>query len=437
MGVRYLGPFFTRALRPDALWLLVPLVALLWSAMGADRAGWRELRAGEGTVLMQAESLQQDGDLTYERLDFERHVVTRYGPPPDLALASGTGGRLITYDASFVPALLFAAGLSIFGENGFIPINALLLIAAGFVSLRLLRRRLGPHAAPWLTVLIFGSFAFASVFRATADALVFSATLVAAALVLGAELPSSPQPIRPARWFIAGALLSLAIFARWQNALLLLPFFLGVPSDGDAECRGSARAGLAIGLLAGFGGQSMVLFWAGGGLGLIDTVRFVFTPASGFPLIDVPTEDWARTLEKLGALHFIGAPRFAWGLEPGLVAQHGFYFFAGRHIGLLTYAAAPLLLLAFGLRRRVALALLVAGVVLMILTIALEPFDLAAGGAAGNPLLLPQMPANIDEYATNKAIDGLFHLVGEEEQKIRADPFAWGSSIIERVFGGN
>lgn len=45
------------------------------------------------------------------------------------------------------------------------------------------------------------------------------------------------------------------------------------------------------------------------------------------------------------------------------------------------------------------------------------------------------LPNSIDEYATNRAIDGLFHLVGEEEKKIRDDPFAWGSSIIEKVFG--
>ncbi|MEQ9404272.1 MAG: DUF4197 domain-containing protein [Cyclobacteriaceae bacterium] len=45
------------------------------------------------------------------------------------------------------------------------------------------------------------------------------------------------------------------------------------------------------------------------------------------------------------------------------------------------------------------------------------------------------LPASIDEYATNKAIDGLFYLIGEEEKKIRDDPFAWASSIIEKVFG--
>jgi len=45
------------------------------------------------------------------------------------------------------------------------------------------------------------------------------------------------------------------------------------------------------------------------------------------------------------------------------------------------------------------------------------------------------LPESIDGYATTEAIDGLFFLVGEEEKKIREDPFAWGSSIIEKVFG--
>ncbi|WP_462251543.1 DUF4197 domain-containing protein [Ekhidna sp.] len=66
-----------------------------------------------------------------------------------------------------------------------------------------------------------------------------------------------------------------------------------------------------------------------------------------------------------------------------------------------------------------------------------DPTGLGLTSVSPSDVLDVNLPANIDEYATNKAIDGLFHLVGEEEQKIRADPFAWGSSIIERVFGGN
>ncbi len=41
----------------------------------------------------------------------------------------------------------------------------------------------------------------------------------------------------------------------------------------------------------------------------------------------------------------------------------------------------------------------------------------------------------LGEHATLKALDGLFLLVGKEEEKIRKDPYQWGSDIIEQVFG--
>ncbi len=50
-------------------------------------------------------------------------------------------------------------------------------------------------------------------------------------------------------------------------------------------------------------------------------------------------------------------------------------------------------------------------------------------------LLNVSIEPSMDEYATNKAIDGLFHLVGQEEQQIRANPYNYGKKILERVFG--
>ena len=46
-------------------------------------------------------------------------------------------------------------------------------------------------------------------------------------------------------------------------------------------------------------------------------------------------------------------------------------------------------------------------------------------------------PVNTDigEFVTGKALDGLFLKVGEEEKKIRKDPFQWAIDIIQRVFG--
>jgi len=43
--------------------------------------------------------------------------------------------------------------------------------------------------------------------------------------------------------------------------------------------------------------------------------------------------------------------------------------------------------------------------------------------------------ANLDDYVTRKALDGLFFMVAEEERKIRKDPVGAASSLIRKVFG--
>ena len=43
--------------------------------------------------------------------------------------------------------------------------------------------------------------------------------------------------------------------------------------------------------------------------------------------------------------------------------------------------------------------------------------------------------ASIERHVTNKALDGLFMMIGDEEKKIRANPAATGSTILQKVFG--
>ena len=43
---------------------------------------------------------------------------------------------------------------------------------------------------------------------------------------------------------------------------------------------------------------------------------------------------------------------------------------------------------------------------------------------------------DLDDYVTNKALDGLFKMVGEEEKKIRTNPAAQTTSLLKKVFGG-
>jgi hypothetical protein len=49
--------------------------------------------------------------------------------------------------------------------------------------------------------------------------------------------------------------------------------------------------------------------------------------------------------------------------------------------------------------------------------------------------LVKKEDANLDGYITQKTLDGLFYMVGEEEKKIRANPLGAGSDIIKKVFG--
>ena len=49
--------------------------------------------------------------------------------------------------------------------------------------------------------------------------------------------------------------------------------------------------------------------------------------------------------------------------------------------------------------------------------------------------LVTKDDANLDAYVTQKALDGLFLAVGEEERKLRSDPAGAGTAIIRKVFG--
>jgi hypothetical protein len=41
----------------------------------------------------------------------------------------------------------------------------------------------------------------------------------------------------------------------------------------------------------------------------------------------------------------------------------------------------------------------------------------------------------VEDYVTQRALDGLFTMIGEEEKAIRADPIGSGSKLIGKVFG--
>ncbi len=61
-------------------------------------------------------------------------------------------------------------------------------------------------------------------------------------------------------------------------------------------------------------------------------------------------------------------------------------------------------------------------------------YDEYAGKAASLGLISAQ-DANLNDYVTAKALDGLFSRIADEERAIRKDPLGQASSLIKKVFG--
>ena len=63
-----------------------------------------------------------------------------------------------------------------------------------------------------------------------------------------------------------------------------------------------------------------------------------------------------------------------------------------------------------------------------------EQYNKFAGKAASAGLV-DKKDADIDSYVTQKAMDGLFLMIAEEEKKLRANPVGAGSDLLKKVFG--
>jgi hypothetical protein len=62
--------------------------------------------------------------------------------------------------------------------------------------------------------------------------------------------------------------------------------------------------------------------------------------------------------------------------------------------------------------------------------------DKAGGGLGGlGSIFLKRPDLDLDAYITRKTVDGLFLKIAEEERRIREDPKARTTELLERVFG--
>ncbi len=374
-------------------WLVLAglLTALLFFAALTDAgtAGEREV-----TYLMAAASLAWDGDLSYDRDDYDRYVRTWEREPEAVALTTTAGSSKIGFGRPPVYAVVAAPFVRISPRRGPAVLNWLLLAFAAAASALLLERSVGPWAPAWIALCVAGTTAFTllplpspELFRLAVSALAWALVVQVmpsprrtAGRAAGSRRPIETTGRTVLRWSLVGCLLALAVMAS-VDGFSLLPALgaaawlsLLQPRRRLAAVALSAASVLTFAVL--FGAAAL----ARGGAGPVE--HEVFDRATGFPAVDFEAEEWSRTggLRREG-LRAGGAapdrPQFDMRAAEGLRLPTLLYALVGRTVGFLPYCA-PLVWAAFwglaaGGWRRV---LLVAAVGSFAARALLFPFDL-------------------------------------------------------------
>lgn len=336
---------------------------LLLAALVAVALVPRALDRDEADALLLAASLAGDRDA----LAFEADGARRDALDLD-ATASGTlPGRGQAYATPLLYALVQAPAVALGGAPAGRVFQLVLLGLASWLAARALARRAG-ETAGWLPVLLLaGTVAGALAVRLWPEPLLLALVLFAFHLAEGRQAPlrldlpdlypeerAEPAAASAARWATVGGLLGAVASAAPWTLPLLWPAAARVPAAGRrrgvaALLAAAAAVALGLWLLAalsrgGDGGAGAALTAAG------DRAVAAVTPPPA-----------ASTL--------------GWDLA---------YAFAGRHLGLLFYCGAPLVLLAALTTGGRGGGVLWAGAALsLVLLVVLRPYDLA-----GSPLTI-------------------------------------------------
>ena len=196
------------------------------------------IHSDEATYYLLGHSIAEDGDLEYRREDLLRAFKEYPGGPSGVFLKKGQtiGGQpdpdpnRLYYGKAFVYPLFAAPFIKIFGTNGFLLLNALLMAAVVLAAYAFLNAR-----SPAAVSLVFSlAFVFATVVPAYAFWIapeLFNFAL--GTLAYFCWLYKEVAPAGRAKWLrdwrsdaAAGAILGLLMFSKITNALLVLPIVL-------------------------------------------------------------------------------------------------------------------------------------------------------------------------------------------------------------------
>jgi hypothetical protein len=402
------------AMRRRAGWLAALVILSLYGGMALSvdfpKVGLG-FQSDEATYYLMGRSLAADGDLAYRREDLQRAFEEYPSGPAGVFLKKGqrvTGAHLtlkppflvidgqpdpdrtrLFFGKSFIYPLCAAPFVWLFGTNGFLVFNALLLAAAFLAAYGFVSARSGTVTG----LLMAGAFIFATVVPAyavwmTPELFNFTLGLVAYYLWLrkvaaaGAAGPAARWLTGPVSDALAAALIGIATFSKVTNVLLLGPIVVWWLVRRDWRRALVTTAVWAL-VTAGLFGANVAITgdwnYQGGDRSTYYAEYPFQQPNVGF---DVGSER-ARN-EALPQVIF--DPQVFW-TNLGANLE---YFVVGRNSGLVPYffpAVVALLAFAFGFGRRepwqwFVLAGLAAEILIFIVS---QPYTyFGGGGSLGN-----------------------------------------------------
>ena len=396
--------------------LLAALVILaIYGGLGltVNLAATGGFKGDEATYYMMGHSLVADGDLAYRRADLDRVWKEYPSGPAGVFLKRGqrpTGVHLTTsppflvidgrpdldrgrlfYGKSFIYPALAAPFVWLFGSNGFLFFNALLLAGAFLAGYTYLSARAGIASGLVLT----GAFIFASVMPVYAVWItpeLFNCALALIAFFFwlhkhgrGQMTPGGSRWLYgPASDYLAAAILAMLTFSKVTNVLLALPFLASIlwkKRWRHALVTSAVGAATVCGL---FGINTAV----SGDWNYQGGTRSTFYINDGFPF-QAPDKTFdvgdprARNEGRSDAI-----------LDPDVFWSNLFanlrYVVVGRYAGLVAYflpGLVGLLAMIVAARRRSGLEWLVFGtvVVQILLFVISQPYTyFGSGGSVGN-----------------------------------------------------
>ncbi|MEX2273418.1 MAG: hypothetical protein WD690_18250 [Vicinamibacterales bacterium] len=368
------------------------------------------IHSDEATYYLLGHSIAQDGDLEYRREDLLRAFQEYRSGPAGVFLKKGQtldgqpdpDPARLYYGKAFVYPLFAAPLIKLFGTNGFLLLNALLLAAAVLAAYAFLSARSSPAVSLTFSLaFVFATIVPAYAFWIAPEVFNFAGGTLAYFCWLYKEV----APAGRARWLrdgrsdvAAGAILGLLTFSKVTNALFVVPIVLLLAWRRQWMRAVLTSVAFWVLVLALFGANvaSSGDWNYQGGLINNEITRATFHPKpAGAP---------SYPFQQPGAGFEVGHPTgrneglsdiiFDWRVFATNLGWNILYFFIGRHAGLVPYYVPAVVAMAALLWRRRSIPawqwlVFMSGLAQILTFIISQPYTWnGSGGSVGNRYFL-------------------------------------------------